>query len=226
MARPRSDERRTAILDAATRVIASQGLGATTAAIAKEAGVSNGSVFVYFPTKVTLVNELYVELKTEMARAASDEGPTGAPDQDQLRYAWDRWLQWAATYPHKRRTIAQLEVSEDITTESHTAAGLAMVSIAHLLERCRAGGPVSEAPRNFVLTLVSALAEATIDATIRDPAAGELHRTVGFDAIWRVLAGPPAETHPLQASTTSDAESLSNGAGMTHTHPATPTGTA
>jgi len=39
-------------------MIAAQGLGAATATIAREAGVSNGTVFVYFETKATLVNEL------------------------------------------------------------------------------------------------------------------------------------------------------------------------
>ena len=36
---------------ATVRVIASQGLGAPTAMIAKQAGVSNGSLFTYFETK-------------------------------------------------------------------------------------------------------------------------------------------------------------------------------
>ncbi len=58
MARPRSKDRRNAILSAATSVIACQGLGAATATIAKEAAVSNGSLFLYFDTKATLFNEL------------------------------------------------------------------------------------------------------------------------------------------------------------------------
>jgi Bacterial regulatory proteins, tetR family len=48
MARPRSEEKRNAIIDAATRVIVAQGLSAPIAAIAQEAGVSNGLLFVYF----------------------------------------------------------------------------------------------------------------------------------------------------------------------------------
>jgi len=51
MLRPRSDEKRIAILEAATRIIAAQGLSAPTAGIAKEAGVPNGSFFSYFETK-------------------------------------------------------------------------------------------------------------------------------------------------------------------------------
>lgn len=37
----------------------------------REAGVSNGSLFVYFDTKSVLLNELYLALKTEMAAAAT-----------------------------------------------------------------------------------------------------------------------------------------------------------
>ncbi len=55
MARPKSDDKRSAIVSAAIRVIAGQGLGAATATIAKEAGVSNGSLFTYFETKADLL---------------------------------------------------------------------------------------------------------------------------------------------------------------------------
>lgn len=72
MARPRSADRRQAILSAVTRVVAAQGLSAPTLAIAKAAGVSNGSLFVYFDAKAALLNELYVSLKTEMGTAAVD----------------------------------------------------------------------------------------------------------------------------------------------------------
>jgi AcrR family transcriptional regulator len=38
--------------------------------IAKEAGVANSSLFTYFKIKTDLFNQLYLELKTEMATAA------------------------------------------------------------------------------------------------------------------------------------------------------------
>ena len=79
MSRPRSDAKRTAILDAATRVIGAQGLAAPTSAIAREAGVSSGSLFVYFETKTALLNELYVTLKKEMGEAAFDSVSLAAP---------------------------------------------------------------------------------------------------------------------------------------------------
>ena len=99
MARPRSDDKRSAILAAAIRVIAAQGLGAPTATIAQEAGVSNGSLFTYFATKADLLNHLYVVLKTEMGAAALDGLPTESDIRTQVLHMWTHWLQWATCYP-------------------------------------------------------------------------------------------------------------------------------
>ena len=48
MARPRSEDKRTAILEAATEVVAELGIGAPTAKVAKGAGVAEGTLFTYF----------------------------------------------------------------------------------------------------------------------------------------------------------------------------------
>lgn len=196
MSRPRSEDRRNAILSAATRVIASQGLGAATAAIAKEAGVSNGSLFVYFDTKAALLNELYVALKTEMGTAATAGLPTQSEPREQVLHMWTQWLRWATSTPEKRRALAHLEVSDEITAESHRTVSSAFGGIADLLERSRANGPMQDVPLSFVLTLTSAIADATIDAILREPAEAEARSSAAFEAIWRVLAGSslPATT--------------------------------
>ncbi len=190
MPRPRSEDRRNAILSAGARVIASQGLAAPTAAIAKEAGVSNGSLFVYFDTKAALLNELYVALKTEMTAAATAGLDAGGEPREQVRHMWTQWLRWATSNPEKRRALAQLEVADDITADSHRTVRAAFRGIADLLERSRASGPMRDAPLGFVLALTNAIADTTIDAVIREPAEAEVLSSVAFDAIWRVLAGP------------------------------------
>src|SRR5258708_19716829 len=118
MPRPRSEDRRNAILSAGARVIASQGLAAPTAAIAKEAGVSNGSLFVYFDTKAALLNELYVALKTEMAAAATAGLDAGGDPREQVRHMWTQWLRGATSNPEKRRPAAPIQESENSTPHS------------------------------------------------------------------------------------------------------------
>jgi AcrR family transcriptional regulator len=196
MSRPRSEDRRNAILSAAARVIASQGLGASTAAIAKEAGVSNGSLFVYFDTKAALVNELYVALKTEMGMAATAGLPAESEPREQVMRMWREWLRWATSTPEKRRALAYLEVSDEITAESHRSVSSAFAGIAELLERSRAGGPMQDVPLSFVLTLISAIADATIDTILGEPAEAEPRSSAAFAAIWRVLAGSSLPATP------------------------------
>ncbi len=187
MARPRSDDRRGAIMAAAIRIIAAQGLGAPTAMIAREAGVSNGSLFTYFETKADLLNRLYVELKAEMVATAGDRLPANGEPRAQLLHLWSHWLRWAAADPDKRWTLAQLDVSDVITAESHRAVRDAFADIRALLERSREGGPLRDLPLEYVAALLSALAEATIDCTIRDPARADLYRAEGFGALWRMI---------------------------------------
>lgn len=188
MARPRSDDKQRAILAAAVRTIAAQGLGAATAVIAKEAGVSNGSLFTYFGTKAELLNRLYIELKTEMAAAALDGLRPDSTLREQLFHLWAQWLGWATSCPEKRRTLAQLDVSDEITPESRQAAQQTMAGIAALLERSREHGPMRGEPLAFMLALMSALADTTTDFMLRDPAHADEHSRAGFGALWRMVA--------------------------------------
>jgi AcrR family transcriptional regulator len=188
MPRPRSDDKRAAIMSAATRVIAAQGLGAATAMIAKEAGVANGSLFTYFDTKADLLNQLYLELKAEMGTAALGGLPAGGDMGEQMRHMWTRWLRWAAACPEKRRALAQLEVSDEITASTHQDASRSLAGIAAILERSRENGPMRDAPLAFVLALANALAETTIDFILADPGNAGAHGKAGFDALWRMIA--------------------------------------
>ncbi len=187
MPRPRSDEKRSAILEAATRVIVAQGLSAPTAGIAKEAGVANGSLFTYFATKTDLFNHLYLELKTEMASASLKGLPANAELYEQFLHVWKNWMNWALANAHKRKALAQLGVSDEITAETRTMGHKTMAPVAELLERGRANGPMQKAPMGFVVALMNSVADATMDFMTQDPANAKRHSKVGFDALWRML---------------------------------------
>ena len=165
-----------------------RGCGAATASIAKEAGVSNGSLFLYFDTKAVLLNELYVALKAEMAAAAVEGLPAEGDPGSSSSTCGTSGCAGRSRLPEKQRALARLEVAEDITVESRRTVSSALSGIADLLERSRIDGPMRDAPLGFVVTLTSAIADATIDAMIREPDQAEAHGRTAFDAIWRMLA--------------------------------------
>ena len=188
MARPKSDEKRTAILEAATRVIVTQGLSAPTIAIAREAGVANGSLFTYFETKADLFNQLYLQLKREMALAAMKTQPKSAELRKQLYHVWHNWMYWALSFPEKRRALAQLSVSDEITMVTRAAGHKMMAGVSELVQRSRAQGSMRRAPMDFVTAMMNSLAEATMDFMVKDSANAKQHCKVGFHALWRMIA--------------------------------------
>ena len=187
MTRAQSDSKREAILAAAIRVIAAQGLGAPTAAIAKEAGVANGSLFNYFPTKAVLLNQLYIALKEETAAAALQGIPPKAAIREQALHMWSNSLRWAMSAADKRRTLAHLRVCNDITPANIAAGHKIMAGVAAMIERGRAGGPMKNTPLPFVIGILNALTDATVEFMLQDPANADAHGIAGFEALWRAI---------------------------------------
>src|SRR6266403_2131789 len=96
MARPKSDDKRNAILDAATRLFAERWLtAAPTSEISKQAGVAEGTLFTYFKTKDDLINALYREIKLELGDAMMSDFPRKKNVRTRLRHVWDRYVNWA-----------------------------------------------------------------------------------------------------------------------------------
>ncbi len=187
MARQKSDDKRSAIVAATVRVIVQHGLSAPTATIAREAGIANGSLFTYFETKADLYNQLYLELKTEMATAALEGLPAKAKLRDQFFHVWSRWIRWAVENPDNRRVLALLSVADDITPATRAAGHKTMASLAALMEESRSRGAMRDAPFPLVAALMTALAEATMDFVIGDPGRADQHIKVGFEALLRML---------------------------------------
>ncbi len=149
--------------------------------------MANGSLFTYFPTKTELFNQLFLELKGEMAAAALAGVPAKADLRKQFFHVWQNWTNWATVFPEKRSALAQLAVSGEITTENHLAAQKLMSGLSDLADRSRSDGPMKKTSLAVVLTLMTSVAEATMELMQRDPANARKHCREGFEAVWRMV---------------------------------------
>lgn len=108
--RPRTDDKRRRILDAALRVFAERGYhGTAVPEVAQAAKVSTGTLYHYFESKELLVNEVYRDAKTRL-RATLLELPRLDPYQlDQGRAwftaLWDRLGAFAQAEPDAFRFL-------------------------------------------------------------------------------------------------------------------------
>lgn len=189
MARPRSEEKRIALLDAAARAVAEEGVGATTARVSRLAGVAEGTLFTYFDNKDALLNALYLHLKTGLREAMMGRFPHGAAVQVQAQAAWDGYIAWGLAHPAGHRALQQLVVSDRIDA-AHRAAGSEGFSELHdvLLGLFGTVGSLpAEAGLAFAGALFNAMAQAVMDSIVANPGGAEAYRDRGFKAFWAAL---------------------------------------
>jgi AcrR family transcriptional regulator len=186
VARPRSENKRNAILDAATRLFAERGLtAAPTSEISKQAGVAEGTLFTYFKTKDDLINALYRELKLELADAMMSDFPRKKNVGTRLRHVWDRWVNWGIASPKQRKVLAQLTVSEVLTRESRDAGSAPFVEFQIMIRDAIEQRVFrSDLPVELISKSLAAMVEATIDLTVSNPTKAKQYRDSGFQMFW------------------------------------------
>ncbi|MFM0741913.1 TetR/AcrR family transcriptional regulator [Paraburkholderia xenovorans] len=188
MARPKSEDKRNAILAAATEVIAEQGLGAPTSRIAKLAGVAEGTLFTYFDNKDALLNELYLDIKADLREVMMATYPMRASTRERAQHVWNQFVDWGVAQPQKRRAMAQLVVSDRLTESARATGMQSFADINAMIEESVASGTLRDHPPAFVSAIMAALAETTMDFIAREPAHAERYRRAGFEAFWNAIA--------------------------------------
>ena len=186
MARPRSEGKRNAILDAATHGFAERGLtAAPTLEISKQAGVAEGTLFTYFKTKDDLINALYREIKLELADAMMSDFPRKKNIGTRLRHVWDRYVNWGIENPKQRKVLAQLQVSEVLTEESRNAGSAPFVEFQIMIrDAIQRRVFRSDLPVELISKSLAALVETTIDLTVSNPSKAKQYRDSGFQMFW------------------------------------------
>ena len=186
MARPRSEDKRNAILDAATRLFAERGLtAAPTSEISKLAGVAEGTLFTYFKTKDDLINALYREIKLELADAMMSDFPRKKKVSTKLRHIWDRYVNWGIANPKQRKVLAQLTVSEVLTKESRVAGSAPFVEFQKMIrDGIEQRVFRNDVPVELISKSLTALVETTIDLTVSNPSQTKKYRDSGFQMYW------------------------------------------
>lgn len=190
MARPRSHDKRNAILAAASQAFAERGLGATTARIARLAGVAEGTVFTYFDTKDVLLNELYLTLKAGLRQAMMADFPRDGTPEQRVAHAWNGYVDWGMASPADREALRQLTVSGRVDAEHRAAGSQGFDEIGALLrERLVDSNLSAQEAQAFQGALFVSMAETAMEFISRNPNQADAYRVAGFQALWAALGG-------------------------------------
>jgi AcrR family transcriptional regulator len=170
------------ILDAAITLFADEGVGVPTSRIAREAGVSNGTLFNYFPTKQALLDALYAHVKGSLGRTLHTE-----PPDDSLRSAsrtiWEAWLGWARAHPEHHRVGRLLHEAGLVSPDAVAATEVHLAPAIDVLQRMAASDEIADLPVEYLAALVQAQLEVAVQAGL-DPE----RAAIAFDVMWSGLS--------------------------------------
>lgn len=173
------------------REIAEAGLGAPTAKIASRAGIAAGTLFTYFVNKEELLNELYLELKSEVYARINSNFPHKASLERRARHIWSSYLAWAIAFPEKRKASLQLNVSDLITPATREKTVAERSAIDATLNELENRGALRELPPGFAAAAMAALQEAAMEFIAKQPKQRKELIERAFQVFWRATHQTP-----------------------------------
>lgn len=184
MARPKSEEKEAALLLAATQVVSVEGAAARTASVARLAGVAEGTLFRYFPTKDALLNALYLHLKRDLDDAMRGGYVHDGNLEVRSRSLWDGYVDWGIAHPTRARALQQLALAECLTDETRAQASRFFPEVSEVARASAELPALRGLPREYTDTLFLGLADATVQSAIAIPGHAAALKATGFRVFW------------------------------------------
>ena len=185
-------EKRDLIFEAAVRLFARDGFWKTsTASIAKEAGVANGTLFNCFASKEILIDEIYRGLKSEMYAFLTEGLPAKPAFKQLMQHSWKQIVTWALDHPVRWQLMEQLRMSELVSADMQAAVAEDFQFYHQQMEAAVIGGELMDFPVAFHMEVMIGQVTAQIRflSQSEDP---ELDREAfikkAFDCYWRGFA--------------------------------------
>jgi AcrR family transcriptional regulator len=176
------------ILATALWLFTQYGVDATpTSRISKDAGVSTGTLFHYFPDKEKLVGALYLSIKKEMAGAVRCNDDPSIPTKERIVKGMRGYIAWGITNPLKVRFLDQCYnypgIGEDVQKEVYDE----FLWMAGLIESAIREGIVPDLPTEFHAMMVYRITSGIL-ALIGSGTSGMSHDEIienGLAMFWK-----------------------------------------
>lgn len=111
-------DKRTALLDATLKLVSNHGFHNTPMVkIAKMAGVSPGTIYLYFDNKQDLIDSLYLEVKSSFTRAAFESYNEKLSVKDGFEQIWINMVHYKMNHVQEAIFLAQCDNTPMISEE-------------------------------------------------------------------------------------------------------------
>ena len=181
--------KRSAILKATLELISERGFhGTPMSMIADEAEVGTGTIYRYFENKEDLIDQLYLELKRDMARAMYAGYSADLPLRDRFRTMWLNVFQYYVQHPRETAFLEQYANSPYLKPETEESLSEYFEPAVRLFKRAIHEGVMKDMPQamltifTFGVAILLAKKQAAGELVLDDEA-----MDLAVDACWDAL---------------------------------------
>jgi AcrR family transcriptional regulator len=185
-------DKRAAIVKTAIKLFTSRGFhGTPTALIAKEAGVSNGTLFRYFPTKEELINSVYYEIKGRTGKSISEGVDDEKTLEDKARRIWRNIIVWGVTNPDEFLFMEQFSTSPFITKLPEEEVIKNYAPAYEVLQEIIKTGALKNSDPNVAMIMIFSTTRGVVRSIIDAKGALDTEQSIeqSFRLIWKGIAG-------------------------------------
>jgi len=187
MIRKLNPEKRENFLDAALKLFVEKGVQRTsTAAIAKEAGTASGTLFLYFPTKQDLIDELILKIGKEQSESITARLETRSSALEMFHTIWDGSIRWFMANLEAYQYIQLVRDSGVISAEVIEDSNQLFSYYYEAIQK----GLVEASIKPYPLELIGEMLYRDIVAVMNlikvqpDPESQEKYLQLGFEIFW------------------------------------------
>ena len=185
-------DKRAAIVRTAVRLFTAQGFyGTPTAQIAKEAGVSNGTLFRYFPTKEDLINNVYYEIKGNTGKYLSEGLDQETTIEDKARHMWRNIICWGVTNPDDFLFVEQFSNSPLITKLPEEELMKNYAGTYEVFLQMIKMGTLKNVDPEVAMVVIFSTATGVVRSIINSKGTLDMEQTIeqSFVLIWKGITG-------------------------------------
>jgi len=187
MVRKSSPQKRTQFLNSALKLFVANGIQRTsTSEISKDAGTASGTLFLYFPTKQDLINELILKIGREQSEYIKALLQPSLPARETFLTIWEGSIRWFLENMDAYKYFLQVKdskiIDDAVVQESAKFFDYYYLAIQKGLEE----GSIKAYPYELIGEMLSQEIIAVMNLINRqpDPSKQEGYIRLGFDLFW------------------------------------------
>lgn len=189
MSQTKDENKRIAIRDAVIADVVANGLGkAPVSRIAKRAGVSAGTIYIYYPNKDEMLQSTYLEIKSLLHDVMINAYQTTSSSAEGIRSMWFAMLRFIVENPDMFAFHEAISAEKLLNPDQRDDISAMAKEIHELLLSAIGDGTLKDMPMDCMIPLLNGPLISLARRTLSNGSTQLENADLVFDAIWAGIA--------------------------------------